>query len=126
MGAGIKESKSDVVFDIVNTTILVIILIAVLYPLIFVVSASFSDPMAVMKGEVRLLPKNPTLAAYKAVFKNKDIMTGYTNTILYTVVGTAVNLVMTIAGAYPLSRKDFYGRKALILFLHLPCFSVVD
>lgn len=116
MGAGIKQSRNDTVFDVLNIIILSLILIIVIYPLVFVVSASFSDPMAVMKGEVVFFPVSPTLDSYKAVFRNEDIMTGYRNTIIYTVVGTAVNLIMTIAGAYPLSRKDFYGRKAFTLF----------
>lgn len=122
MAAGIKQSRSDIIFDIINIAILSIILIIVIYPLILVVSASFSDPMAVMKGEVVLFPVSPTLDAYKAVFRNEDITTGYRNTIIYTVVGTAVNLIMTIAGAYPLSRKDFYGRKALTLFYSFTMF----
>lgn len=122
MAAGIKQSRSDIIFDIINIAILSIILIIVIYPLILVVSASFSDPMAVMKGEVVLFPVSPTLDAYKAVFRHEDIMTGYRNTIIYTVVGTAVNLIMTIAGAYPLSRKDFYGRKALTLFYSFTMF----
>jgi putative aldouronate transport system permease protein len=122
MGGAIKQTKSDIIFDVINIIILTIILLIVLYPLIFVLSASFSDPMAVMKGEVKILPKSPTLRAYKSVFANEDIMSGYRNTIMYTVVGTAVNLIMTIAGAYPLSRKDFYGRKALTLFFTFTMF----
>jgi putative aldouronate transport system permease protein len=122
MKARIKQNRSDVAFDVINIIFLTVVLLVVLYPLLFVLSASFSDSMAVMKGEVILLPKSPSLKAYRAVFENEDIMTGYKNTILYTVVGTAVNLIMTIAGAYPISRKDFKGRRILILFFTFTMF----
>ena len=116
------RSKSDVLFDAINITLLTIILIVVLYPLIFVFSASFSNPLAVLGGKVILFPVDFSLQAYKAVFKNDDILTGYKNTIIYTVVGTAVNLIMTIFGAYPLSRKDFKGRQLLTLFFMFTMF----
>lgn len=122
MNTGIRRSRGDVIFDIINTSILILITLTILYPLIFVVSASFSDPMLVLTGKVSLLPKEPTLKAYKVVFKNQDILSGYKNTIVYTVVGTLINLVMTIAGAYPLSRKDFLGRKTLTLFFTVTMF----
>lgn len=122
MNISMKQEKSDVVFDTINIIILTAILLIVLCPLIFVVSASFSDPMAVMKGEVIFIPKNISLQAYKSVFSNEDIMTGYKNTLLYTLVGTGVNLIMTILGAYPLSRKDFYGRREFTLFFTFTMF----
>lgn len=116
------RSKSDVCFDIINITLLSIVLIVVLYPLIFVVSASFSNPLAVLEGKVVLFPVDFSLRAYEAVLKNNDILTGYKNTIIYTVVGTAVNLIMTIFGAYPLSRKDFIGRQQLTVFFMITMF----
>ena len=122
MKTSVRESRSDIIFNAINGLLLTMILVIALYPLIYVVSASFSDTMAVMKGEVVLLPKSPSLSAYKAVFANEDIMTGYKNTILYTVIGTVVNLILTIAGAYPISRKDFRGRKALTLFYTITMF----
>lgn len=119
---GIRQTKSDIVFDVINTVILVLVLMIVLYPLIFVLSASISNPMAVLKGEVILWPKQFSLRAYETVFGHKDIMNGYKNTILYTLAGTAVNLVMTIAGAYPVSRKKFYGRKVITVFFMITMF----
>ncbi|GIP35875.1 carbohydrate ABC transporter permease [Paenibacillus sp. J2TS4] len=113
------ETRSDRIFNIINYTLLIIISIIVLYPLVFVVVASFSNPAAVMRGEVWLWPKDLTWVGYKRVFSNTEILTGYWNTIVYTVVGTAINLVMTIAAAYPLSRKDFMLRNtftAMIVF----------
>jgi putative aldouronate transport system permease protein len=103
------ESRGDKAFDIVNGFLLVLITVIVLYPLIYVVSASFSDPMKVLNGEIILLPKGINLDAYKKVFADNEIISGYWNTILYTVVGTAVNVILSIITAYPLSRKDLRG-----------------
>ena len=100
----------DKVFDIVNYTLLTLIMLIVLYPVLYIVAASFSDPQAVVSGEVFILPVRPTLRGYKAVFKNKKILTGFANSVYYLVVGTLLNLVMTMLCAYPLSRKEFYGR----------------
>ena len=100
----------DKVFDIVNYTLLTLIMVIVLYPVLYIVAASFSDPQAVVSGEVFILPVRPTLRGYEAVFKNKKILTGFANSIYYLVVGTLLNLVMTMLCAYPLSRKEFYGR----------------
>jgi len=122
--AGYKYTKSDRAFDIINVSLLIIVLIITLYPLIFVVSASFSDPLKVLNGEVWLLPKGFNVEGYKRVFANKDIIIGYKNSILYTFIGTLVNLIMTIAAAYPLSRKDFYGRNFItIMFTFTMFFS---
>ncbi|AEE97004.1 carbohydrate ABC transporter permease [Mahella australiensis] len=118
----IKRTRADVIFNAVNNTFLIICLIVVLYPLIYIVSASFSSPQAVTSGKVWLFPVDFSLAGYKAVFENDYILTGYGNTIIYTVVGTAVNLVMTVLAAYPLSRKDFYGRDA---FMFLFAFTMI-
>lgn len=115
----VKESAGDRLFDIINYILLAIVLTIVLYPLIFVAVASISNPAAVVKGEVWLLPKDINFTGYEKVFANKEILNGYMNTILYTVVGTIVNVGMTILAAYPLSRKDFRGRNiftALFVF----------
>jgi putative aldouronate transport system permease protein len=112
-----RESLSDRVVGAVIYALLGIILVVVLYPLIFVASASISDPLAVLNGEVWLLPKQLSFIGYERIFANPEILTGYGNTILYTVVGTAVNLAMTIMIAYPLSRKDFLGRHVITAFI---------
>ena len=90
--------------------------IAVLYPLWFVVIASFSNPNKVAAGDVFLLPKGVTFVGYAKVFANARIWRGYLNTIIYSVVGTAVNLAVTIPCAFALSRKEFKPRR-VILFL---------
>lgn len=122
MNSTIKQSKGDTALDIINIVILTLVLIVVLYPLLFVVCASISDMMLVLQGKVFLIPKGINFEAYKSVFKNGNIMLGYRNTILYTIVGTAINLAMTIAGAYPLSRKDFIGRNAITIFFSITMF----
>lgn len=122
MSSKIKQSRGDTVFDVIIHTILLLVLVLVAYPLIFVVVASISDPLAVLKGEVILFPKGINFEAYRRVFENKDIVLGYRNTILYTIVGTAINVLMTITGAYPLSRKDFYGRNIFMLLFTFTMF----
>lgn len=107
----IRDSRSDKAFQIILYIIAVIILFLVLYPLYFVVIASFSDPSAVAGGQVWLLPKGFTLDGYKELFRHNEIWIGYANTILYTVVGTLIGLIVNIFAAYALSRKDLVGRK---------------
>lgn len=116
------RNSDEKLFDAVVNLLAALILLAVLYPLLFIVSASFSDPALVLNGEVLLLPKHITLEAYKNVFENKQIWNGYGNTILYTVIGTAVNLVMTTLAAYPLSRPDLPGRGGIMFFVTLTMF----
>lgn len=117
-----KRKSEEAVFDAVVNTLAALILVVVLYPLLFIVSASFSDPALVLNGEVYLLPKEITLEAYKNVFENEQIWNGYANTILYTVVGTAINLFMTILAAYPLSRPDLPLRGGIMFFITLTMF----
>ncbi|MFD0871829.1 Inner membrane ABC transporter permease protein ycjP [Chlamydia abortus] len=108
-----KETFTDRLVGGIIYAILTVILLIILYPLVFVVSASISDPLSVTKGEMWLFPKNLSFIGYELIFANKEIWIGYKNTIIYTVVGTSVNLIMTIMAAYPLSRKDFAGRNVI-------------
>lgn len=112
-----RESKTDRTFIIFNYVFLSIVALLVIYPLVFVVSASLSNPQYVISGEMWLWPKEITLDAYEKVFKNKDIINGFVNTVKYTVVGTALNVVMTILAAYPLSRRDLKGRGVIMAFI---------
>lgn len=111
------ESRGDRIFNIINYTVLILVTIIVMYPLVFVLSASFSDPQAVLRGEMLLWPKGVNLNSYVKIFQNKDIISGFTNTLVYTSLGTFINLTMTILAAYPLSRKDFVGRNAIMALL---------
>lgn len=102
--------KGDKAFDMVLSVLLALCLLVVALPLIHVISASFSAPSAVTSGKVWLFPVDFSLEGYTAVFKNKKILTGYGNTIFYTVVGTLVNVIFTVMAAYPISRKDMPGK----------------
>jgi len=118
----IRKTSDEKVFDFIVYAIAAIIIIIVLYPLLFIVSASFSDPSKVLNGEVWLLPKGVTLEAYKSILHDDKIWIGYRNTILYTVVGTVINILMTILAAYPLSRPDLPGRNAVMVLITLTMF----
>lgn len=118
----ISQTWEDKIFDLVIFFILSIVICGAVYPLVFVLSASISNPEMVLQGRIWLLPKEVTLMAYTAVFNDPAIMTGYKNSVIYTLVGTAVNVVMTIAGSYPLSKKDFYGRNAITFFFMITMF----
>ena len=102
----IKLRGGDLVFTCVNSFLLTIAFIIVLYPLLFVISASFSEPQAVASGQMILLPVEPSLQAYKFILDYDEIWIGYANTIFYTFFGTLVNLILTIPCAYALSRRD--------------------
>lgn len=114
----------DLAFVICNTTLLVLIFITTLYPMLFVLSASFSEPSAVSAGKMILFPINPTLSGYEYIFQYKEIWLGYANTIFYTVAGTFLNLAFTLPCAYALSRKDMLGRGFIMtLFIVTMYFS---
>ncbi|UUZ85344.1 carbohydrate ABC transporter permease [Paenibacillus sp. P26] len=120
----IKETSSDRLFTAINYLILSLFLVIILYPLIYIVSASISSSEAVISGRVWLWPVDPTLDGYTAVFKHKLIVSGFLNSLYYTVAGTLINVVMTILAAYPLSRKDFYGKNVfMFLFVFTMMFS---
>lgn len=110
----IHESFGERLYTFVIYALLIVFCLMILIPLLHIISGSFSDPMALLKGEVGLLPKGLTLSMYKTVFKDAEIWQGYWNTIVYTAVGTAISVVLTAFGAYPLSRKDFFGRNVFM------------
>ncbi len=113
-----KMSWDDRIFVLLNGVFLTFIFIVMLYPLIYVFSASFSDPRAVGSGEMLLWPVRPSLRAYEYIMNYKEIWTGYANSIFYTVVGTVCNLLATLPCAYALSRKDLKIRGfVLTLFI---------
>jgi len=111
-----RDNGIDRVFSITNYVVLFLFLLAVAYPMIYVVSASFSSPSAVTAGKVWLWPVDLSMDGYDAVFKSDRIWVGFRNSLFYASVGTLVNVVMTILAAYPLSRKDFAGRN-VVMFL---------
>lgn len=112
-----KISLSDKGFDVLNKIFVLLITLVIIYPLIFVVSASISDPTAVSSGEMWLWPVNITLDGYKLVFQNDEIWLGYRNTIIYTIIGTAIHLFVLLPCAYALSRKEVKGKKIIMWFI---------
>lgn len=113
----VKRSKEDLIFDCLNYLILGAFLLIVLYPLYFIVIASISDPNAVLSGEVIWFPKDLDFSGYNKIFADKNIWTGYYNTFVYTILGTILNVILTMGIGYPLSRKYFSGRKPIMIFL---------
>ena len=109
----IAYSRSDRIFYTTIYIALTVLSLLILYPLVYIVSSSFSAPTAVMAGEVVLWPVEPSLEGYKAGFSNQNIGIGYLNSIFYTVVGTTLNVAVTMICAYPLSRRDLPFRKSL-------------
>ena len=119
-----KAPLGDKIFIILIYILLAAIMLVVFLPLVYIVSASFSDPQAVISNEVWFLPVRPTLRGYQAVFKNRNILTGFANSFYYMIVGTLVNIVMTVMCAYPLSRKKFTARnKVAMIFVFTMYFS---
>lgn len=118
----IKDSAGDRVFLWVVTGITFLILCIVLYPLIYVLSASFSSGDAVMSGKVFLWPVDISLEGYEMVFQDQNIQVGFRNTVLYTVLGTCINMVMTTLLAFPLSRKTLPGRRLLMFLITFTMF----
>ena len=112
----------DHLFDIINTILLIGLVILCLYPIVFSLSASFSDPIAVTSGEVILFPKGLTLESYEAVFRNEDVLRGYRNSVFIALAGTLINMIMTVLCAYPLSRRDLAGRNGITLFIMFTMF----
>ena len=118
----IKESLQDRIFLAFVYVFVAAALIVTLYPLIYILSASISDPSYVNSGEMWLLPMGITWEGYRLIFANNDIWTGYMNTIIYTVVGTLINLIVTVPAAYALSRPEFYGKKFFGIFMIITMF----
>ncbi|SFD75306.1 putative aldouronate transport system permease protein [Paenibacillus catalpae] len=113
----IRESSGDKVFLTIIYIILALVLVAVLYPLIYIFSSSFSSPSAVSAGRVWLWPVDISLRGYESLFKNPQVLTGYGNSLLYTAAGTLISVSLTIMLAYPLSRTTFYGRNMIMMII---------
>ena len=112
------RGMSDKVSDVILVAITAIVLLIVAYPLYYVLVASFSNPYDVYAGKTFLIPSGFSLDGYKAVFADKNIFTGYLNSIKYTVIGTVFSVAMLYMTAYPLAQKDLPGRKFLsVLFI---------
>ena len=106
MANRIQDTAGDRMFYRVNAILLMLLTLSVLYPIIYVLANSFSSPAAVSSGKVYLWPLDPSVEGYRRVLENPNILSGFLNSVFYTVVGTAINLAMTMIAAYPMARKD--------------------
>lgn len=111
-----KESTQYKIFKVFNIIILLLVVVATLYPFLYVLAQSFSGDKYIYAGQVNIIPKGFTTKTYQVVMQEKDFWTGYKNTIIYTVLGTAISLVMTTMLAYPLSKKRLKGKAFLLPF----------
>ena len=118
----VRRLASDRAFDGVLYTIAAILTLTALYPMYFIIIASISDPSLVAQGKILLLPRGVTLEGYEHLASMKNLWVGYGNTILYTIAGTAIMLVVNIPVAYALSRRDLVGRRWFTLFFVFPMF----
>ncbi len=115
--AKIKQTRADRIFDAVVLILMTLLMLIVLYPLIFIVSASVSNPDNVNQGKVWLLPVGFTLEGYYRVFQDAEILIGYRNTFFYTIVGTMLNLALTLTAAFSLSKRDLAGRNVFMFLI---------
>ncbi|MBE7040751.1 MAG: carbohydrate ABC transporter permease [Ruminococcaceae bacterium] len=114
-----KESRGEKIFYLCNYLFLILLALITLYPVIYVLSASFSSSDAIRMGKVVLFPKDVGIDAYKYVFSESQIWISYANSIFYTVVGSAISVALTVCGAYPLSKPDLPGKNILCFIIAL-------
>ena len=117
-----KASKNDKIFEGVIMAILLLFVIVTVYPLLYIVFWSFSEPRDVFFGEIVLLPKHWSVESYRLVIEDDRIWRGYLNTIVYTTVGTLISVVLSFTAAYPLSRRDLLGRKWIMTYFIITMF----
>ena len=118
----IKLTAGDRVFYAVNTILLALLALIVIYPLYFIIIASFSDPDAVLAGQVILYPVRVTFEGYAKILQRTDVWRGYLNTIIYTTLTVVLSLAVTIPGGWALSRKTIPGKKFLMIYFIIPMF----
>lgn len=120
----IKQSAGDWAFDVFNYILMAVLILIMVYPLWYVLIASFSDPLAIKlhSGLLFWVKGSPSVMAYELVFKNPMITSGYANTIFYVVAGTALNVILTTIAAYVLSRKQFMFRNPIMLLITFTMF----
>ncbi|GAB3095428.1 carbohydrate ABC transporter permease [Isoptericola nanjingensis] len=117
-----RESGADRAFTIVVTVTLLCAILVILYPLYFVVVASVSEPSAILNGDVWLWPRGLTFEGYARILSDPGILRGFANSVLYTVVGTAISVATILCGAYALSRRDLFGRTFFMLLFVITMF----
>ncbi|MDE6839052.1 MAG: carbohydrate ABC transporter permease, partial [Acutalibacter sp.] len=115
-GGPARQSAGDRTFTIVNCIIMTLVTLVIVYPLWYVLVASLTDPVIVNSGKLLLYPESFYTQGYARAFAYAPLWTGYRNTLVYTVTGSAIALICTIPAGYALSRMDLPGRRG-IMFL---------
>ena len=118
----IRLTAGDKVFYAFNALVLGLLALIVLYPLYFIIIAAISDPDAVLKGEVILLPAGINLDGFVKILQRSDVWRGYLNTIIYTALTVILALVVTIPAGWALSRKTLPGKKFWMIYFIIPMF----
>ena len=117
-----RLSKVDKIYKIASLSVLSIIMLMIIYPLWFIIVASFANPLELYDNPFMIWPKEFNFSSYELVFKNKDFLIGFKNSVMYTLVGTTINVVMNICAAYPLSKREFKGKKTLMIMFTITMF----
>lgn len=117
-----RERAADPAFNIIATGMLLLAIVVILYPLYFIVIASVSEPSEILNGNVWLWPQGFTLEGYARIFSDSTIIRAFGNSVLYTVLGTAISVIAILCAAYALSRKDLYGRTFFMLLFIITMF----
>ena len=121
-----KTTKGRIVFIVINTTLLILLAVVTLYPFLYVTAASFSDRMFILRGDIGIIPKGFNVNAYKNVFKYHLLWRSYGNTFFYVILGTSINMLLTVLGAYPLSRNSLRDEGFSALCWSLRCGSMPE
>ncbi|MFB7893590.1 carbohydrate ABC transporter permease [Microbacterium sp. NPDC056044] len=117
-----RERAADPLFNVVAIGMLLVAIIAILYPLYFIIIASVSEPSEILNGNVWLWPRGFTLEGYARIFSDATIVRAFGNSVLYTVVGTVISVAAILCAAYALSRKDLFGRTFFMLLFIVTMF----
>lgn len=117
-----RVQRAELPFDVVNYTLLALFSFAMLYPFVYTFSMSISSPVYAVQNVIVLLPKGFSLESYKLVFRDSEIWRSYYNTLWYTGVGTSINVFLTVLSAYPLSKKQYFLRNTLMIFVAFTMF----
>lgn len=118
----VRKSREDLIFDFIIYTVAALLIAITLYPMYFIVIASFSNPTLVSNGQIMFIPKGITFKAYRELASYTKLWSGYGNTIIYVVAGTIISLMVNIPASFALSRKRLYGKKLFTAFYLIPMF----
>ena len=113
----VKDSTGYILFTWINTIIMILVCVVTLYPFLYLVAQSFSSEEAIMRGSVSIIPKGWNVSTYKSVLAKGEFLNSYKNTVIYSVIGTILSLILSSCLAYPLSKKELKGQKIITKFV---------